>query len=437
MRLPRRIAQSLSAVALLVSVPSLAVAQPVGADAFTEALSRGPLYAALAALVGGLLVSLTPCVYPMIAVTVSVFGARESRSHWHSAGLSGAFVLGIITTFVPLGVVAGVTGSMFGSVLQNRWVVAAIAGLFLAMAMSMFGAFELALPSSWTNRLAQVGGFGYRGAFGVGMVCGLIAAPCTGPVLTGILTWIARTKSAGLGALAMSAFSLGLGAPFFLVGAFAVHLPKSGRWMVHVKSVLGILLVVVALYILESAFPVLVAWMPRTRAFSGLAALITVLGLALGGVHRDFSASGAGAKLAKLAGVTSTSLGVFALVTAAARPAQSFDWEKTTVEQAQARALRERKPLLIDFTANWCAACKELEKLTFSDPGVLAESTRFVTVRLDATHDDNPKVEATLEKFRVVGLPTLLVFDSSGKQALRYTDFVDAAHFLQALKKVN
>src|SRR5688572_3988513 len=127
-------------------------------DAFTEALSRGPLYAALAALAGGFLVSLTPCVYPMVAVTVSVFGARQARHRWEGALLSAAFVLGIVAMFVPLGVVAGMTGSMFGSVLQNRWVVVAIAGLFLLLAASLFGAYEFGLPASWTNRLAEMGG---------------------------------------------------------------------------------------------------------------------------------------------------------------------------------------------------------------------------------------------------------------------------------------
>src|SRR5690606_36457089 len=128
-------------------------------DAFTEALARGPLYAALATLAGGLLVSLTPCVYPMIAVTVSVFGAREAKGRWEGALLSAAFVLGIIAMFVPLGVIAGLSGSMFGSVLQNPWVIVAIALLFATMGAAMFGVFELALPASLVNRLATLGGF--------------------------------------------------------------------------------------------------------------------------------------------------------------------------------------------------------------------------------------------------------------------------------------
>src|SRR5258708_20790364 len=178
----------------------------------------------------------------MVAVTVSVCGARNVESRVQGTLLSAAFVAGIIAMFVPLGVFAGLTGSLAGSVLQSRWVVVGISLLFLVLAAAMFGAFELDIPSSLKNRLAEIGGGGYFGAFLLGVACGPIAAPCTGPFLTGLLAWIARTQSAGFGALAMGAFALGLGVPFFLVGAFAVQLPKSGVWMIHVKSILGLLL---------------------------------------------------------------------------------------------------------------------------------------------------------------------------------------------------
>jgi thioredoxin:protein disulfide reductase len=406
-------------------------------DAFTAALAKGPLYAALAALAGGLLVSLTPCVYPMVAVTVSVFGARAAKHRWEGALLSAAFVLGIMAMFTPLGVVAGMTGSMFGSVLQNRWIVVAIAALFLLLAASMFGAYEFGLPSALTNRLAEVGGIGYKGAFLLGLACGLIAAPCTGPVLTGILTWIAQTKSAGLGALAMAAFSLGLGAPFFVVGAFAVQLPKSGRWMVHVKSALGLVLVIVALYFLSTAFPVLGAFAKPTTLFYGVGLAVLVLGLVLGAVHREFSEPGAGVKFSKGAGIVLCSLAGFGLVAAFAKPTGSLSWHKSDVAAAQERAKREGRPLLIDFTAAWCVACKELDKVTFAAPEVNAEASRFLAVKVDATNQDDPSVETTLERFGVKGLPTVLLFDSTGKEAKRFTDFVSPEQFLSEIKSVN
>lgn len=423
-----------SALVVLFASASAHAAEP---DAFTRALSKGPLYAGLAALAGGLLVSLTPCVYPMIAVTVSVFGAREVKSRSHGALLSLAFVLGIVAMFVPMGVAAGLTGSMFGSVLQSRWVILGISALFIAMAASMFGAFELALPSALTNRLATMGGIGFKGAFALGLACGLIASPCTGPVLTGILAWIAKTQSAGLGALAMGAFALGLGAPFFLVGAFAVQLPKSGRWMNHVKSVLGIVLLVVAFYFLSTKFPWLTTLASATPKFLGVTAALVLLGFGLGAVHRSFDEPGAAVKLAKGTGVALASVGSFLLLVGATKPTRTLTWEAVPVEAARQRAAREQRPLLVDFSAEWCGACKELEKKTFAHPEVASEAGRFVAVRVDATNDDDPVVESTLERFSVKGLPTVLVFDSLGKEALRYNDFVSPDEFLEAIRAVN
>ena len=406
-------------------------------DAFTEALSRGPLYAALAALAGGFLVSLTPCVYPMIAVTVSIFGARQARSRWEGALLSLSFVLGIVAMFVPIGVLAGLSGSVFGSALQSRWVILGVSLLFLALAASLFGAFELALPAGLTNRLAEIGGIGHKGAFLLGLVCGLIASPCTGPVLTGILTWIAQTRSAPLGALAMGAFALGLGFPFFLVGTFAIQLPKSGRWMVHVKSALGIVLIVVALHFASTAFPAIASWAKPGLWLYVAAGAACVVGIALGAIHREFSELGAGVKIAKASGVLLVSAGGFALVAALGQPSHAPNWRFEDVEAVRAEAVAGGKPLVVDFTAAWCGACKQLDRLTFSSPDVQPELDRFFKVKVDATNDDDPKVAATMEKYNVVGLPTVLVFDSTGKEAMRYTDFVEPSPFLEAIRRVN
>jgi thiol:disulfide interchange protein DsbD len=392
--------------------------------------------AALAALAGGLLVSLTPCVYPMIAVTVSVFGARQAKGPWEGALLSLSFVFGIVAMFVPIGVLAGLSGSVFGAVLQNRWVIVAMALLFLALAASLFGAFEFGLPASITNRLALMGGIGHKGAFLLGLACGLIAAPCTGPVLTGILTWIARTQSAPLGAMAMTTFALGLGFPFFLVGTFAVQLPKSGPWMVHVKSALGLVLVVVALYFLNTAFPSVGAWAKPGTVLYVVAGAAVLLGLALGAVHREFGEFGAGVKAAKALGIVLVSGGAFALFTALGTPSAAPAW-RFDLDVARAEAAKSGQPLLIDFTAAWCGACKQLDRKTFAAPDVQPELERFLKVKVDATNDDDPKVEATMERYAVVGLPTVLVFDSSGKEKIRYTDFVEAEPFLEAIRRID
>jgi thiol:disulfide interchange protein DsbD len=406
------------------------------ADQFAEALAKGPVYAGLAAFASGLLVSLTPCVYPMVAVTVSVFGARQATSRVEGALLSAAFVAGIIAMFVPLGVAAGLTGGLAGAVLQSPWVISAISAVFLVMAAAMFGAFELDIPSSLKNKLAQIGGSGYLGAFALGLACGPIAAPCTGPFLTGILAWIAKTQSAGLGAAAMAAFGLGLGVPFFLVGAFAVQLPKSGKWMMHVKSTLGLILVIVALYFLNNAFGIFARIARPSPAFLGAVGGAAAFGLALGAIHKSFDGDLTD-KVRKGIGVFLTSVGGTLLIVGATTPAHSLVWEHMPAKVAREQALGARRPLIIDFGAAWCGACKELDKLTFSQETVQREAGRFLAVKVDATNDDDPNVEAAMSSFDVKGLPTVLVFDSKGGEVIRYTDFVAADQFLAALRKVD
>jgi thiol:disulfide interchange protein DsbD len=424
----------LAAFAATFAATSAAMAAP--SNQFADALAKGPLYAGLAAFASGLLVSLTPCVYPMVAVTVSVFGARQASSRGEGALLSAAFVAGIIAMFVPLGVVAGLTGSLAGAVLQSAWVVTGISVLFLVMAAAMFGAFELDIPSGLKNRLAQIGGTGYLGAFLLGLACGPIAAPCTGPFLTGILAWITKTQSAPLGAAAMAAFALGLGVPFFVVGAFAVQLPKSGRWMMHVKSVLGVILVIVALYFLNNAFGYLAKVANPAPTFLAVSGSIALFGLLLGAIHKSFEGSVVD-KALKGVGVLLTSVSGVLFIVSATTPAHALVWEHIPANTARAKAVGEQRPLIIDFGAAWCGACKELDKLTFSEAGVQREAGRFLAVKVDATNDDDPAVEGAMSDFGVKGLPTVVVFDSKGKEAVRYTDFVEAGPFLDALKKVD
>ena len=432
---------ALALAALCLLVPSLAAASagsavsPEAGDAFTRALAKGPLFAALAAFAGGFVVSLTPCVYPMVAVTVSVFGASQAKTRFQGALLSASFVLGIIGMLVPLGVAAGQSGQIFGAVLQSKVVVIGIAVLFLVLSSAMFGAFEFALPSALTNRLAVMGGIGYKGAFALGMACALIATPCTGPVLTGILTFIANTRSSALGAAAMSAFGLGLGVPFFLVGAFAIQLPKSGPWMVHVKSVLGIGLVAFALHFLSTKFPSLLTFAGSSWLFLASMAGLAVLGVLLGAIHREFAEPGLGVKISKGLGIVLLSCAAFLGVEGAIKPADVVTWEHH-LEAARGRAQRENRPMLVDFGAAWCAACKELDKVTFSSPLVAPEMARFVNVRVDATDADDPKVEEALASFKVRGLPTVVLFDSKGKEAARYNDFVPPERFLEGIKAV-
>lgn len=430
---PRGLVLTSTLIGLISLNPSIALA--AGPDLFQQGLARGPLYATLTAFVGGLLVCLTPCVYPMVAITVSVFGARGDTSRGRAMALSTAFVLGIAAMFTPLGLIAGLTGSLFGSALSNPWVTTFIALVFLGLAASMFGAFEFMLPSALTNRLAMVGGAGYGGAFLIGLVSGLVAAPCTGPVLTGILLWIGKTRSAALGSLVLFAFSIGLGIPFWLVGTFAVKLPRAGRWMVWTKSFFGIVLCVLALYFLKNVFRPISSFAHLGDTRPLLAVFLVLGGVLLGAIHLSFDTSRL-ARLRKATGIVGAVSGAFLCVAWLEAPRGQLHWEHSEVTAAE-RARNEAKPLLLDFTAEWCGACKELARHTFADPTVMREASRFVAVKVDATSDDDPAVDQIKDKYHVVGLPTVIMLGADGQERARITEFVPPEQFLTTLRAVN
>src|SRR5947207_2742474 len=239
-------------------LPAL-LTQSVGPDADLSGklgLAGGVSAGTFAVLfLGGVLTSLTPCVYPLIPITVSVFGARQANHKARSVGLSATYVAGIAAMFSALGVAAALSGKAFGSVLSSPWVIALLAVFLLALAASMFGAFDIALPASVQEKLQSVKGVGFAGAFGMGLVSGIIAAPCTGPVLAGVLTYVATQRSAVLGFWMLFTYAIGMGVLFFILGATTVRLPKSGAWMETVKSVLGVALVAAAVTLVRPYLP--------------------------------------------------------------------------------------------------------------------------------------------------------------------------------------
>ena len=448
-------------VVLVLLWPIAALADVGGSDtgAFQRALSHGAVFALGASYVFGLATSLTPCVYPMIAITVSVFGAKEAKTRLEGTLLSLTFVLGIVCLFAPLGVVSALTGKGFGAALGNPWVVALIATVFVLLAASLFGAFEIALPPALQSRLSSVGGTGYRGALLLGLVCGLIAAPCVGPFLFGLLGWIATTRNVALGSAAMALYGLGLGTLFFVVGAFAVNLPKAGAWMMGIKWVGGVCLAYMALAYVRDALPKeTLHKFAHPSALYGVASLVLLsLGLVLAGVHvaaeRRRSSIVRMSKPAKLASIVPAIAGLFMLVTwwqlprstliavAGAAPegagAVELQWESNE-DTATARATAEHKPLLVDFGASWCGACKELDERTFPDPRVKAEGARYVALHVDATNDDDPGVTRVRDKYGAsAGLPVVLLFGSDGKEAVRFTEFVPPERFAAALASVH
>jgi len=446
MRRLSRVALALAAFAAVFWLPDLVGAGstgPKGDLALGDLLGRGSWFAFAVAFGGGVLTSLTPCVYPLIPITVSIFGARQARSRGEAAFLSGLYVLGIAITYSALGVGAALTGKAFGSVMQNGWVMGGVSLVLVAMAASMFGAFDLSLPASLQQRLNAVGGTGRAGALGMGLVAGVIAAPCTGPVLAAALTFIAAKGSVGLGLAIMFPYALGMGLLFFVIGAFSVSLPKSGAWMETVKSVFGAALLATAGIYLKELLPGLRPVFSAAPVAALFAAAVAGAGVLLGALQHSFH-GGPSERALKALGLTllvggvvygAGAAGARERAREAAHAAAGFAWMHAEPE-ALARARAERRPVIVDFWAEWCTACKELDKLAWADPRVQREAARFVKVKVDGT-ETTDEVAAIQERYEVQGMPTVVFIDSDGKQVKeRVMGAVQAEEMLERLRAI-
>ncbi len=443
MRHLNRLLLAVAVFAAVAFLPDLISSGPVGGESQDRVRrlfdASGPLLAVGLAFVGGVLTSLTPCVYPLIPITVSIFGARKA-GRGEAMLLSGLYVLGIGAMYTALGVGAALTGQAFGGVMNSPLVIGVVALVFAAMAASMFGAFEVALPASLQARLNRVGGAGRAGAFGMGLVAGVIAAPCTGPVLTSILLLIAKQGSVALGAGLMFSFAVGMGLLFFLIGAFSLSLPKSGAWMETVKSLFGVALLAAAAIYLKDLLPGLKPVFSAAPSAALVAALVAAAGVLLGALHLSFHGPPP-ERAWKALGVTLLVVGAAYASGAAgarerARAAQGFTWLESEAE-ALALARASGRPVIIDFWAEWCTACKELDKIAWADPRVQAEASRFVAVKADGT-ESTDEFMALADKYGVVGMPTVIFIDGRGREVRdRIIGAVDADEMLRRLEAVD
>lgn len=404
------------------------------------------------ALLAGFLTSLSPCVYPLIPITLSIIGARRYNGRLQGFFMSGAYVLGMCLVYAILGASFAYAGWLAGSVMSSPVVLSLIALIFFIFALSMFDVFQLFIPDFWLNRLSRVGGIGYRGAFLMGMVAGLIAAPCTGPVLGFILTLIASDQNIGSGMVLMASFSLGMGLPFLALGTFSsaiAHLPKSGPWMKSIKSLLGTIMIGVSLYYLALAYDGL------SRALLILASaglLLVSAQIVIGALLVLAPAKMLSDRYLLIArrglGSVMLALGLASLLNAQGlnlNPSSSnikTNWHVIDASSSgtdafeallmQARA--ENKKVLIDFYADWCVACRKLSTTTFSDNRVLSALELYFLIKVDSS-TNIAWLSDLQNRFMVTGLPTIIFLDQSSRMLKQSTilGYLSPTQFLERL----
>ncbi len=377
----------------------------------------------------GLALNLTPCVYPLIPITVGFFAAQRGEGRGRTWLLALVYVLGMSVTYSALGVLAALTGRLFGAALQSPWVVGLIVVVLLALAASMFGLWELRVPA-WATRISG-GRSGLAGALIMGFVVGLVAAPCIGPFVLGLLTYVGQRQDVLLGFTLFFALSLGLGLPYLLLGAFTgaiERLPNSGAWMLGVRQLFGVLLIALAGYFARPFLP-----SPWGEAL--FAGLLVLGGLYLLLVARPGNEQPWVDRFMRLASAGVLVAGVL-LLPVRGQTAARLTWEPYE-ESALTQALASGRPVVLDFWATWCLPCKELDEKTFSAPEVATRLAGFARFKVDLTRND-PTSDALRSRFEVVGVPTVAFF-RNGREVTeaRLTGFEPAREFLQRLSRVD
>lgn len=374
----------------------------------------------------GLALNLTPCVYPLIPITIGYFGGQAEGKTSRLVLLGLLYMLGMAITYSVVGVITSLSGAVFGSLLQNPIVIIAIVLLFVALALSQFGVYEFKLPDSLVAKAGGAKGGAY-GAFFMGLTMGIVAAPCIGPFVLGLVTYVAAKGDPFYGFLMFFVLALGLGFPYLLLAIFSgkiKSLPRAGIWMEGVKHIFGLLLIGMAFYFLDPILPKSIQG--YTLPIFGIIAALILL-------FFDKTANDAkGFRTFK----TVFSLLVLAISIYALIPSEKLEpeWKQFTIHNYQA-SLNNNEKMVIDFYADWCIPCKELDALTFSDKRIIDQFENFTVYKVDMTKN-NETNEQLRKKFNVVGMPTVLVIDSKGNELKRITGFVNADEFLRYVSDV-
>jgi thiol:disulfide interchange protein DsbD len=403
----------------------------------------------------GLLLSLTPCVFPMIPILSGIIvGRGEKITHTHAFILSLAYVLGMAITYALAGVAAGYSGNLLSNALQTPWVLGSFAALFVVLSLSMFGVYELQLPTALQSKLSDTSnklhGGHLTGVFGMGALSAIIMGPCVAAPLAGALLYISQTHDAVLGGTALFVLALGMGVPLLIIGTSAgTLLPKAGAWMESVKRFFGVMMLAMAIWIASPVLALSVqmllwaallifigvylhaldALTPTARGWQKLNKAIGIMALLLGAAYLIGGLSGARDILRPL--------GNLSRATVAAPSTLHFERVKNNAELDARIAQAKGKTVMLDFYADWCVSCKEMERFTFSDADVQAQLKNTLLLQADVTAN-NADDKALLQRFQLFGPPATLFFSKQGQEMadFRVIGYQDARQFTASLTNV-
>jgi len=442
------------AAAVQVEAPAPPVADGSDPDAVHQLFMRGSRWTLVAAFFGfGVLLAFTPCMLPMIPILSGIIaGHGQNMTRRHALGLSAVYVLAMAITYAVAGVAAGLAGSLLSAYLQSPWVLGSFAAIFVVLALSMFGLYELQLPTALQTRLAAVSGRIRGGkaisAFLMGVLSAVIVGPCVAAPLAGALLYIGQSHDVVLGGAALFAMGIGMGVPLLAVGtATGSLLPRAGAWTESVKRVFGVGMLAVAVYMLTPVIPVAaqqLLWAALLIVPAVFLHALDPLPPDVPGFRRLFKGVGVLALLAGAALMVGALSGHREILQPLAgfrggdridRKELSFQPVQTNAELDARLAAARGRPVMLDFWAEWCVSCKEMDQFTFSDSRVQARLKDTVLLRADVT-TNNEEHRALLARFRLFGPPGIVFFDPAGNELpFRVIGYQPADQFLESLKR--